>query len=258
MGAFDGIDPVQQEAIRRALSKEVKREVAEELRDDIRRRVEEDVRAETRQAVLQEIAERAPTAGDRERFTDYVNEVRLDAYAQATLASDIADAASVRVNQSRKWMVPVYGALLLMGPLFAEGWPISGRYLLMGVAVALALLAMVATRAWRHASLDGDIAKHRKIASDFLIIAERAKAYAMVHAERHLPAAELHELIEGLRRDKERQDRAFHPSAASLETARDEVRARFRLEARPRIAVDEDADEDEEQLAAPRKRRRTS
>src|SRR5690606_16142536 len=88
--------------------------------------------------------------------------------------------------------------------------------------------------------------EHRKISSDFLVIAERAKAFAMVHAERLQSRRELGEILEDLRRDKERQDRLFHPSASALETARALVGPRIAEEDRRRVAVDLDAAPDEE------------
>lgn len=262
MSAFEGVDPVQEEAIRRALKKELRQEVAEELRADIRRKIERDVQAETRSAVLREIAERAPTASDRERFTTYVEEVRLDAYAQATLASDIADTAEGRLTRSRAITTPLLNVMFVAFPLalfvaakLAGGYR-SAAFIASALTAALTYLAVLVQSTRHERRLEKESSRHREVASRFLILAERAKAYTMVHAERLASAEELHEVLEDLRRAKERQDGDFHPSARELETARELVRPRIAAEDQKRIAIDLPDEPDEEAAPPPRARAR--
>ena len=54
----------------------------------------------------------------------------------------------------------------------------------LAITVLLALVVLLVTSMRRHARLERRLAEHRRIASDFLIVAERAKAFDMVHAER--------------------------------------------------------------------------
>lgn len=240
---FDGVDPVQQQAIRRALEKELRSKVAHELEEEIRRKVEREVRQETRDAVLREIADRAPTAEERERFSAYVGEVRLDAYAQATLASEIADRADAALAASRRVTSPLLTSVLVVFPLvafyasklLAES---SGLFVAVMSTAALAYLAAVVSSTRRERRLEAQSSEHRKIASSFLILTERAKAYAMVHAERLVSSRELLEVLEELRRAKERQDKDFHPGAAELADAKERVGPRIAAESLQRIADD--------------------
>jgi hypothetical protein len=263
VGAFDGIDPVQEQAIRRALEKEIRLELKEELSADIRRKVERDIRAETRHDVLAEIAERTPSDEDRETFASYVNEVRLDAYAQATMASEVADHADATLEVSRSWATPLTVVLLVALPLlfgFGSRWLggfYSAGFVATAIAASLFFTVFAVSTLRRHHRLEREVRANRKIASDFLIIAERAKAFAMVHAERLATRTELDELIEDLRKDKERQDRAFHPSAPQLEAARERVRPRIAEENRKRIAIALDEREQEDAEAATRAKRHT-
>lgn len=261
MSAFDGIDPVQTKAIRKALEKEIRADLTEELSADIRRKVERDVREEARQDVLREIAERAPTDEERETFSAYVNEVRLDAYAQATMASEIAEDAEAKLTRSRRVSEPILVGALVAVPAVVQGtaWQLGGytssTFITVTLTFALFILMLWIASFRRHGRLERASRKHRKVASDFLIIAERAKAYAMVHAERLASSGELGELLESLRRDKEKQDRVFHASAAELERARALAGVRIAEDGRARVAVDLDAEGAEEEEAPPVKKR---
>lgn len=260
MGAFDGIDPVQEQAIRRALKKEIRAELTEELSDEVRRQVERDVRDETRRDVLQEIAERTPTAAERDTFSAYVNEVRLDAYAQATMASEIADQDERQLTRSRQVISPLLTLLVVALPLLALasarvlGGFSSPSFIAAALTACLGVLALWIARFRRHHELEQRSRQHRRIASDFLIIAERAKAFAMVHAERLATTGELHEVLEDLRREKERHDRSFHASAPALEAARALVGPRIANQDMRRIAPADTTDDEE---VAPPGRRRT-
>ena len=251
MSAFEGVDPVQEQAIRRALKKEIRAELTAELSEDVRRQVERDVRDETRREVLQEIAERTPTDAERDTFSTYVNEVRLDAYAQATMASEIAEAEEQQLKRSTEIISPLLTLLVVALPLLALasaqvlGGFTSPAFIAVALTMGLGVLALWITRFRRHHALDRRSREHRRIASDFLIVAERAKAFAMVHAERLATTGELHEVLEGLRRDKERQDRSFHASAPALEEARERVGPRIAIDDKRRIAFDDHAPDEE-------------
>ena len=265
MGIFDGIDAERQERIRVELGREIRRNLSEELRASLRQQVEEDVRRESRRELLVELSERAPSEEERERFRAFVREVEIDAYAQATLASGTAHGAEQALARSRRLWIPMAYLLALASPLAT--WAAhslvelsAAAFTAFVVTLLLALLLLISRNAGRHHALERRIKQHRRIASDFLIVAERAKAYRMVHAERLVSAEELAERVEELRLAKERQDRQFHPSATELETARTSARQRIEEDMGLRVAdIEEDERGDANQhdaVEAPRRRAR--
>jgi hypothetical protein len=173
-----------------------------------------------------------------------VGEVRLDAYAQAHLASDIADEAERRFQRGRRYANTATLALVVTLPILALGLShaLGGFGSATFAAVALTVIFGVAALVFHNARRDLQLGRrardHLKIASEFLILAERAKAFAMVHAERTTSSEELHRILEGLRHDKERVDRTFDPSAHALAAARDSARARIEVDARGGARID--------------------
>ncbi len=253
MEAFDGIDPIQQQAIRRALEKEIRTTVSAELNADIRARIEQDVRAETRQRVLQEVAERAPTREERERFIAYVREVRVDAQTQADLSSARAATADAQRSRSSRVAEPILAAGVVGGPLIVHalaGWAaLAGPALWVVITtLVLAYLALLVTSARRNHRLSNTVGEQAKLSSDFMIIAERARAFEMVHAERLTSSRELHDVLEELRRAKERQDQRHRPDTAALEKARSQARLRIDADTPSRIAATTDESSDEEDV----------
>jgi len=105
------------------------------------------------------------------------------------------------------------------------------------LTLALAFLGVTGQRLGSR--LRARASKHREIASDYLIVAERAKAYRMVHAERIARVVELDACIADLRKLKESRDAEFHASTDEVEQAR----SRTRIEPAPRIEIDLDDDE---------------
>jgi hypothetical protein len=231
MGLFDGIDEAQAERIRRELGRELRKQLTEELRASLRASVEEEIRKEARRDYEAELAARAPSPDDREAFQALVKEIQLDAYAQAHIASSVADEAEGALGRSRRVASPAANALTIATPLVlmviasvAEGFGFA--FYALAITFALLLLTLVVTNLRRHLRLESVMKRERKTASDFLVVAERAKAYRMVHAERLDSAEELAELLEQLRRDKERLDARHHVSANTLERTREAVRYR--------------------------------
>jgi hypothetical protein len=254
VGVFDGIDPDRAQAIKDAVARDLRLRITEELKESIRRQVESDVRSRTERDVLRRIEERAPSDDERSAFRAFVEEVRVDAYAQAILASDIADEAEARG--------PRYGsrlilALVVIAPIVMLGFSTLGGWTFLAAAstFVIALAALGVHNLRRDAALGRRARQHFQIASEFLILAERAKAFMMVHAERTASSEELHRLLEDLRRDKERQDRLFDPSVHALEEARERARARIDADA-PRLRVDDREDVDDDVEEEPPQRRR--
>ncbi|MCC6524073.1 MAG: hypothetical protein IT373_15540 [Polyangiaceae bacterium] len=250
----DASDPERAAHERRARERALERELTEELRASVRREVEDEVRRRTRSEVLHELEHRAPTDDERARCRALIDEIELDAYAQATLASREADEAERALERSRRLGGPAVYAAALASPLLSYAcarWlsdPTAVAAALVTLATALGLL--VSTTLRRNARLERRLRELRRVASDFTILAERARAYRLVHAERIAEAQELVELVEELRLAKEAQDRQYHPSTADLEVARDTVRHRIEAPPEPlrvpapRVAVaspDEDA-----------------
>jgi hypothetical protein len=210
--------------------------------------------------VLRELEQQEPTDDERQRVRDLVQDMELDAYAQATIASRIADDSAARLDVSRRWSSPLaYGFTLAFLPLVyalsvleASTWAFAAST----ITLALALVMVLSSTFRRHTRLERSQSAHRKVASDYLIVAERAKAYRMLHVERSVSAEDLYQLVEDLRRDKERQDRSFHPTASELEAARAATRVRVVL---PAAGLDDAAPDDaadhEEAESADRVRR---
>lgn len=244
VGVFDGIEPEQQERIVAEVKRDLRRELEDEVRERLTRQIADDVARETRRETLREIEERAPTEVERRRFVAYVEEVELDALACASLASDIARSAEEELARSQQQATPAGWALALLTPLSV--WAAARNLDAPGFAavlatLSLALVSLGLTNLRRNGRLAARAREHRAVASDYLIVAERTKAFRMIHVEQVATAAELDALLADLRKLKERRDERFHASSDELEGAREEVR--LRIEPPRRIEVDEeDAD----------------
>lgn len=243
MGAFDGIDSDQRRRIVAEVRKELRRTVEDEVRERLTRQITEQVRRDTRREVAREIEERAPTEAERQRFVDYVEDVELDALALASLASGVATRAEEELARAQRRSVPVAWALALAAPtiIWASARSLGGATSAFAAVLAtltLALVFLTATNLRRHGRLTSHAAEHRRIASDYLIVAERAKAYRMVHAERIAEAAELDVRLAELRKLKEARDEAFHARSDEVEAAR--LEARRRIEPAPRIVIEDE------------------
>lgn len=244
--------------LRRDLKEEVRREMTAEVEGKIRMRVEADIRKKARVDVLREIAESAPSEAQRDRFRAYVRDVELDAYAQATIASRIADDAEADLAKEAQRTRPLRWGLVISAPVvfyaMSRFAPVNAAMVVIAV-LAIAAAAFSVGGAQRRTRLQERTKVHRAIGSDFLIIAERAKAYTYVHADRIASAQELQALVEDLRVAKEKQDRQFHASTSDLEAARQGVRHRI-AEGHSRVADFEDDEAERlEAIMAERRRR---
>src|SRR5262245_12627660 len=106
MSSGHELDPEHAAALARSRERALRREIADELRATVRREVEDDVRRESRAAVLREIAARAPTADERRRAVVLIEEIELDALAQAAIASSEADEAEHALDRNRRVRAP--------------------------------------------------------------------------------------------------------------------------------------------------------
>jgi hypothetical protein len=252
MGLWYNISKERAAKIRIEVTDEVRDELKAKLTPVLREQVEEELwdkaRQQARQQAKREVLEGQPTGRQKEGFLEFVRETELDSHAQATVASGEADQHASKVRWTRR----------LLGPLpwmvFLGAWPalyalwqwvgalVSVEFIGASVGLLAAFLVLLVTgtrRRWRYE----DRAKRLyKIASDYLVLAERAKTFRLVHAERMESKKRLDDLTEQLRRAKVDLDDKFHPSVASVDEARNSVRHRISLEGL-NIGGDEDFEE---------------
>lgn len=260
MGALDGIDAEQAERIRQELTSELRQTLTDEISVQVRERITDEVRAGALREFERERLARAPSDEDRARFLSYVREVQLDSLAQASVATGHAAQSQRMLRRSRGIAMPAMYAATIALPLVTTSmvsW-FGGQTVWTLAAIGtfvIAWLSLISSSVRRHATLDTAARASMKVASDYLVLAERAKAYRMVHAERLDSAKELHELLEAIRIDKERLDAATHLDMTEIEQARaaeehklDDLGEanRLRLDSEPRDDQEEDVRWDRE------------
>jgi len=248
---WTGVSKKREAKIRREVEKQVKELLVEELTPVIREQITEEIGDEAYQkakADLQKEAETLkPEPRERAAFREFVREVELDAHAQATVASNEADIADKALRRSRRWMNPLgYLLLLTILPAAYMTYATFGLGLALGATVATMLIALgiiAGTNSSRHERLTKRFKAKRKVASDYLIVAEQAKAYRTVHAERLDTKRKLDQLTTDLQTKKARLDQDHWPQVESLHSARETVRHRIEV---PKYQA---FDEFDEQLA---------
>jgi len=221
--------------IRAEVTAEVKGEVLVELEPVIREQVEEELWDKAREQVAQEAKEAAqqerqarsqavaearrelesearseePSARLKRGFVEFVKETEVDAHAQAVGRSKL------------KWSRRTFGAipwLLFAGavPLLYADWMYTGSltapaFLAASAGLLVVFLTVLVGSVRRHGRLERSARDLEQISSDYLIMAERAKSYRLVHAERLETKGRLDELTGSLRDAKEKLDKRFHP-----------------------------------------------
>ena len=177
-----------------------------------------------------------PTPREKQGFVEFVKETELDAHAQATVASGSADKYVARAKWSKRLLGPVPWALLIGAvPLLYMVWQWAGTYMSVefaaaGVAMLLTWLILLISNSRRHSRCDENAKRLYQTASKYLVLAERAKSFRLVHAERLDTRSRLKDLTEKLHREKVELDNKFHPRIAEVEQARDSVRHRISVE----------------------------
>lgn len=223
----------------------IRAEITDEVRDDLKAALTPQIEAQVEQAlwdkafadarktIESELAAEKPTARERKAFRKFVEEVELDCHAQATVASAEAD----RDERQLRWSRRVFNTLIgFVGlgtlPTLYALYNYFGNVKHPGVIVAaLTLVAtfitLCATTTNRHERLERRAKNSRKVSSDYLVVAERAKTCRLVRAERLDTKKELDKLTEDLSSKKSYLDDKFHPRTEDLHLARDSVRVRI-------------------------------
>lgn len=236
---------------------EVAKEVTEELKSRLTPKIRRQIRNETWDKALREakaqvearLQEDEPTHKQRRGFVDFVKETELDAYAQATVASGSADKYASRARWARWLLGPLPWMMFLGTPVALYSlWQWLGTYQaveFVGAAVGLlvVLLTLVVTNRLRQERCRSQMNRLYQIASRYLVVAERAKSFRLVHAERLETKAELDDLMVKLQREKIDLDDKFHPRVVDVDKARDSVRHRISVEGL-NIDIDERAEFD--------------
>lgn len=250
-----GISSERQEAIydyvvdeyKPALIESLREVIIEQITDELRETIAKEERKKAEVQARTDLAASAPSSQEREAFRTFVKEVELDSRAQATVASLRAEGQNTNLSWSRRLTNPLAYALLLGAvptlyyvlTYLAGGAFKSPMFIAAAVTMALTLMTLGRTNSKRHAKLTKERDTKRSTMSQYLILAERAKAYRLVHAERLETKEELDKLTRDLVHSKEQQDHKFHPNLKDLDEARDSVRRRFITEAPLRILDDD-------------------
>jgi len=240
MSLWYGISKERERKIRTAVEAEVKKRIVEEITPVIRKQAEQDVRdkayRDARKDLENEARSATPDQRETNAFREFVKEVEVDCHAQAAVASAEADRVERSLLRSRRWRnFLAYLLLLGLGPAGYEAYARLGLSVAAAVAVgtmALTLLVLALTNKSRHARMSNHVKSRRKVASDYLVVAERAKAYRLIHAERLETKDELDKLADSLQDRKEFLDERYWPKVEDLNAARDSVRYRIEDQAR--------------------------
>ena len=240
MGNWHNISSARRLRIRQEVAEEVREELVAELEPRIREQVTEELwdraRSETRDDLEREHRLGIPSTHLRKGFVEFVQETELDSHAQAVVASGSADRYASKARWSRRLLGPLPWMVFLGAlPALYAVWQWVGAFgsvefigAVVGLLVTFLTLLVTSTRRrWRYE----DSAKRLYgIASDYLVLAERAKSFRLVHAERLESKARLMDLTKKLRVTKIELDDKFHPSVTSVDEARESVRHRISVE----------------------------
>lgn len=254
---WSGVSKKREAKIRRAIEEELKDRLIEELKPVIRLQVEAEIRdnafKEARKELETEAKRAVPTVREREAFQAFVREVEVDAHAQATVASTEADKADLTLRRSRRWRNTLaYLLLLTILPVAFLAYQAMGLSLATGAVVtsmALALCVLAITNSNHHNELIKRFNSKRRVASDYLLVAERAKALRLVQAERLDTKTSLDKLAQELQSKKADLDERHWPRVDDLYNAQDSVRARISIE-ETKVRVFDDFDDRLEEAQA--------
>jgi ABC-type multidrug transport system fused ATPase/permease subunit len=239
------LEPVLRDQLEGELWERARETVAREQKEAAQERVKLRVaaRAEAREELEREAREGAPSPRLRQGFVEFVKETEVDAHAQAVVASGSAEQLRARRRWSGRLLGPVpwllfAGAVPALYAVFIWAGSLGApAFIAAAAGLLVAFLTLLVSNGVRHGRLEREAKKLEKISSDYLVMAERAKSYRMVHAERLETKGRLDDLMSGLRKAKVQLDDKFHPPVDELDRARDSVRHRISVE-----AVDLDAD----------------
>jgi hypothetical protein len=235
------------------LRKEVTKELTPKIRVEVLAECRKQAETELRDGVWKELNanlnSRAPTPREREAFKEFVREAELDCLTQANAASGDSDRAALAYRWSRRVRLPFSWGLFLAAPVLAFFLHRSYEWGLGFWAFILPLIAGAIGFAYytseRHDKLEPHQALFGKVASDYWVLAERAKKLQLVTAHTALNRGELQTALTDFTAAKKELDDRYLPSARSLEKSRGEVRAQLLTEVDPekvfRVASDTEA-----------------
>jgi len=248
----DELEPVLREQIEEELWDRARQEAQEEIEEAERLQQEaredlEEAREEAKAEARDELERRhrlgAPSERLRQGFIEFVKETELDCHAQAVVASGTASGYHRRLRWSRRLRGPLpwvlfTGAVPALYAVFLRvGSYDAPAFIAAAAGLLVAFLTILISNAVRHGRFEDKAQELDRAASDYLIMAERAKSYRLVHAERLETKGRLDELTQRLRAAKVKLDQRFHPPVDELDAAKDSVRHRISVD-----AVDLDAD----------------
>lgn len=224
------------------VTEELQRKLTPKIRAQVEQELKDEVLQDTRRKLEREIDEAKPNPRERRAFQMFVHNVELDAQAQATIASKDAESAERSLKRSRRWRTPLSYFLAVSAlPLAYAAFHVFGpnlAFLVYALTFSIGFLLHLIGASSRHARLEADVEKNLKTASEFLMLAEQAKAYRVVHAERLSNRKELDALVKEVQEQKDRLDKEYNPKVSELEAARESLRLRVAVE-EPTILMDE-------------------
>jgi len=235
------LEPVIREQVEEELWDKAREQVAQEAKEAAQqeRQARSQAVAEARRELESEARSEEPSARLKRGFVEFVKETEVDAHAQAVVASGSAGQSRSKLKWSRR----TFGAipwLLFAGavPLLYADWMYTGSltapaFLAASAGLLVVFLTVLVGSVRRHGRLERSARDLEQISSDYLIMAERAKSYRLVHAERLETKGRLDELTGSLRDAKEKLDKRFHPPVSELDGVRESVRHRIEVTTMP-------------------------
>lgn len=236
-------------AIRQEVTKELTPKIRVEVLAECKKQAETDLRDGVWKELNATLNSRAPTPREREAFKVFVREAEMDCLTQANAASADGDRAVSAYRWNRRIRIPFAWGLSLAAPILAFFLHQRYEWGLGFWAFLVPLIAGALGFAYYTNERDDKLAPRQalfgKVASDYWILAERAKKLQLVTAQTALNRGELQKSLDEFTSAKKELDDRYLPSARNLEKSRGEVRAQLLSEVDPekvfRIASDTEA-----------------
>lgn len=237
------------------LRKTIRQEVETEIRASFEEKLGTDLRAKVRAELEAEAQKLTPNQKERTTAKEFIREVELDSLTQAHAASGIADETEVYLASARKVRSPLfYASLISFIPTLlylnmAKGWDFSHANLwaAMGTMVVAFITICVSNDA-AYTRAKNVIDSHRKVSSDYWVLAEFAKKARMVETDAAASRSELANLTEKVSTLKANLDHHFHPSAVRVEKSRVAVKEQLITDMDPEKLLRVDASAFDEAL----------
>lgn len=259
---YDELRELFELRLREKVREQVKTKAVEEATRDLRARLRAEVEQETRtkfeaefnateRAKLEakirvELSSEVPHEKDIRAYKDYAREVEFDCLVQANAASEMADKEDREWTASRRWRTPLNWAFVVMAPV-AYFFIDKHTH---GILWFLALLTYCFTaglsvgKTWEtQTQAHKEFTELRRQASEYLLLAERAKKVRSVELATAVSRGELRDIIARLVNDKASQDRSFHPATTTLQEARVRVRDQLAVEMDTERLIGDEEDE---------------